>query len=235
MTVENLTFYGQRIANLTGEGFDEYELLLRSHDNRFPGKEYSQYMENAEKHAEYMEFLMTIIPKILSKNESTIFSLNIDHQDLEYDDTFTFLESIDEASRSRLKIELTEVAPLHRSLDAYFNGINEKSIARIHDLGYKIIYDDIAVGMNSIGNLLAIKKYVSRIKWSYLHFSRHFEVEQLREIILLLSNISQAYEMELVIEGVENQGMVNWLRNNSLNFHQGFYYSKPESLTTIDY
>ncbi|WP_406834983.1 hypothetical protein ABLU29_03305 [Lactococcus lactis] len=69
-------------------------------------------MKNQENHSVYIKHIVSEIEKILANTQSS-YSLNIDYQELYYEETFIHLDEIKD--KNRIKIELTERIPQNRT------------------------------------------------------------------------------------------------------------------------
>jgi EAL domain-containing protein (putative c-di-GMP-specific phosphodiesterase class I) len=171
--------------------------------------------------------------RILASNPTTSFSLNIDPQELEYAETFTLFEELVEY-KERLIIEITEKLPLQRNY-SYFSSMNIEALKTIYQLGYQIALDDVGQGVNSLDNVIAVKDYIDIIKFSSLSFRRKISEESLHDIIVLFASIASHLEKTFVVEGIEDQEFASWLEENISCYHQGYLYSTPANILTIDY
>lgn len=210
---------------------ESFELLLRSEEvlgNIFPKDKYVLCLSDEDTHREYLTWLAAEVISILGRHPETIFSLNLDHQELEYAATFEMLQQL-QPYNQQLTIEITEVAPVQRT-NGYFNTINRAAFKKINELGFKIAIDDVGQGINSFGNLLKVKDFIKRIKFSTLHFNRDISKESLEAYISFMDSIATELHKEFVVEGIEDEDFANWLTENTAGFHQGYFYSMPESL-----
>lgn len=231
--MNDLYFVGQKIVNLMDKNKTEYELLLRSHSvPGFPAQKYAEYIQSEKKHNEYLEFLQDEVQQILEINPKQRFALNLDQQELEYEDTFKMLAAIDEKLRPRLMIEITELPPLEQKTK-YDTAINIQAFERISNLGYQLSLDDVTQGNNSIGNLLYVVPYLKQMKWSYIHVINKATKEEVEYLIQLLNLIAQQYHLNLVIEGVEDREISEWLFDNNINNQQGYLFAKPAGVEPI--
>lgn len=226
-------FMGQKIVNLLKYEDPEYELLLRSHSvPGFPEKEYVSYMVSEDKHLEYLYFLECELIRILELNPGQRFSLNLDQQELEYDATLEFLCKIDVKLRGNLTIEITELPPIKRHKN-YPMTINVDVIRDINLLGYRVSLDDVTQGNNSIGNILLVMPYIHQIKWSYVHVLNRIPNASIEDLIQFLNKLSQQFDLELVIEGIEASEISDWLVKNNITNQQGFLFAKPAGVAPI--
>jgi FOG: EAL domain len=215
--------------NLERGEVNSYELLLRvqgGKGNYFPKNEYISCVVDPKLHKQYIKWLENYLIRLMSNTEDMVFSLNLDHQELEYSETIDLLEKYSNYKK-RLMIEVTEVAPINRE-GGYFSSINISAIQKIHNLGFRIALDDIGEGINSIGALYAIEDYVDRVKFSTLNFRKVLDDKQLKDLIILLSHSLKISGKEFVVEGVDDIIFSDWLQQEVKCLQQGYLFSIPE-------
>lgn len=226
-------FFCQRIKNTKNSNDKSYELLLRSADGAsFPAEEFSKIVVNKEKHKEYLIWLEEAIKSVVERYPNKIFSFNLDHQELEYDDTFNMLKKLSKF-KNRVIIEVTEVPPTLRNT-SYYSHVNLSAFQKIKNMGYRIALDDVAEGINSIGNLFLLLDFIDRVKFSTLSFKCSMNEDQLKKFIVYISNIAKFAKKDLVIEGIEDDLFSQWVSENITHLHQGYIYSKPHNIWPVE-
>lgn len=231
--ITDLYFVAQRIYDFNNLERIEYELLLRSKSERgFPTVAYEILINDNELHYEYLNHLLELIEKIIDLHPDMKFSFNIDQQELEYLETLETLAQASKKVKENLRIEITENAPTQRK-SSYFVGFNTDAIKEIYNIGFEVVFDDLGVGNNSLGNLLKIKDYVYRIKWSRVHFENTMNESEIRIMAEFIAKISHRTGMKVVIEGIENEEFSNWLVKHDVMLQQGFYLDRPITIAEI--
>lgn len=231
--MEKFRMFGQKIENLVNKAEISYELLLRSEkNNSFPASEFGEIVANVTKHKEYISWLSDTLTLILNTYPQYNFSFNLDHQELEYEETFSMLEKL-VIYKERIVVEITEIAPLLRNTP-YFTSINMEAFQKIKDFGFKIALDDVGQGMNSTGNLLQVLDKIDRIKFSTLIFRKKIDEMYLKKLLIFIGDITYMANKELVVEGIEDSKFSEWINHNITQLHQGYYYSKPENIWPVE-
>lgn len=231
--MEKFRLYGQKIENTMNKEEKSYELLLRSQKGeRFPVEEFSKIVTNRNLHLEYSGWFTDTLISILETYPTYQFSFNLDHQELEYADTYEMLSKLVKY-KERLIIEITEIVPILRNT-SYFTQINYSAFKQIKEWGFKIALDDVGQGMNSTGNLIQVIDMIDRIKFSTLIFQRNIDELYLKKLIIFIADISYMAEKELVIEGIEDEIFSKWVGENITQLHQGYFYSKPQNIWPIE-
>lgn len=231
---ENLTFFRQRIVRKQGTEMviqdEEYELLLRcSIDGHyiFPAKELGQAMLDHLEHKYYLKKLERLLEDIL-RTTSGVYSINIDPQQLYYEETFVLFEHFQKFNK-RLKIELTEHLPYQRKGE-YTTLFPLDQIVKLYEWGYKIVLDDFLSGINGIDKLINLSPWISGVKISKLTFKR--EVSDSRfctfifEIAKLIQNINP--RLSLVIEAEESKEMIEKYSDDW--YYQTYFFDTPSKI-----
>jgi hypothetical protein len=111
----------------------------------FPRRITLEIIGNREYHEIYISHISKILDNIL-KNNSCIYSLNIDYQELYYPEALKFLREF--KYKDNLKLELTERIPLYRD-NTYEEFVPVEIIKEIFNLGYTIVFDNFLSGVNT--------------------------------------------------------------------------------------
>ncbi|MDG6142786.1 EAL domain-containing protein [Lactococcus formosensis] len=151
-----------------------------------------------------------------------MYSLNIDYQELFYPETIEFLKAF--KYKEKLKIELTERIPLYRN-NNYSELVPREIIKKIKEMGYDIVLDDFLLGINSLGSLIVLGPFITRIKLSVLEIKDFVESEKLFDYLLAIEAIVKQFEKEIVIEGVEDKDLLQSFPKEWKQ--QSYYYSIP--------
>ncbi|QPS70391.1 EAL domain-containing protein [Lactococcus garvieae] len=223
MKFDELIFYRQKIINFAEDKEVEYELLLRlrtSDGCYFPSEMFDEIVSDHEKHNLYLKRLDELLQEQLKKDDYT-YSLNLDYQELYFDETVEFLR--DFKYKNRLRIELTERLPVNCYDEE--NVLPLEAIKSIKEMGYAIALDDFLSGINHYTTLFVLNAYVDRVKISALDFNSYLSHDELQKFIFSIVNTIAFLEKEIVIEGVEEEEVLaafpkEWLQ-------QTYYYDRP--------
>lgn len=234
MDLTHFSFYRQGIITVPLSSTAHYELLLRQEGeagNTFPKGAYESFIKNHDYHKSYSQWLENTLKELLYEESDNHYTLNLDHQELEYEETFTLLENL-KPYRKHLSIEITET-PVYDRSGGYFHNLNIMAFKYIASLGYKIALDDVTQGVNSIGNLLTVLPYISRVKFSLVHFKSCLNNALLVQLLLFLREFCNTFDKEMVVEGIENETTAQWLLEHNITIHQGYYYDLPSPIPKI--
>lgn len=118
-----------------------------------------------------------------------------------------------------LEIEVTEDSVMRNT---------EQCIRTMQDLktlGVSLSIDDFGTGYSSLS-------YLRKFPIHYLKVDRAFIKNVLRdpsdaEIVKAMIQLADAFKLEVVAEGVEDEEILAFLKENACAYYQGYYFSKP--------
>jgi len=141
-----------------------------------------------------------------------------DHgRNIEFFLTKSFEES--QLKPGMLEIEITESLLMHGSDDMIL------SLQRLREIGIGISLDDFGTGYSSLSYLKHFPISTIKIDRSFVKDVTTNEKDaRLVQAIVMLGN---ALELNVIGEGIEQAGHVDYLRNLSCGGGQGYYFSKP--------
>lgn len=128
-------------------------------------------------------------------------------------------------NREMVEFEITESGIIENSKEALMK------LFKIRTLGIKIAMDDFGTGLSSLSNLIAYPIDVLKIDKSFVDKLPGNEEAKIvvNSIISLANNLGY----EVVAEGIESSGQLEYLKEKKCEFFQGYYYSEP--LTASDF
>jgi EAL domain-containing protein (putative c-di-GMP-specific phosphodiesterase class I) len=102
---------------------------------------------------------------------------------------------------------------------------NLQALHRLHTLGVRLTIDDFGTGYSSLAYLKRFPVDVVKIDQSFVRDVPH----DLDDVAIVKSIIALAHSLrlEVVAEGVENESQLAFLRGNSCDLMQGYYFGKP--------
>ena len=122
------------------------------------------------------------------------------------------------ANPSLLKVEMTESVVM----DNVTLAIKELQILR--SAGVKIALDDFGTGYSSFEYLAQLPINTIKIDKSFI--IPVFDQKSNEHIVMAITSLAHALNMDVIAEGVETTEHVEYLKNNKIDILQGFYYSK---------
>ena len=136
-----------------------------------------------------------------------------------------FVESVirsAEIDPSLLELEITESAVM-RNVDEAIRTLKE-----LKNLGISIAVDDFGTGYSSLS-------YLRRLPIDRLKIDRSFVTDIARDaandsVIDAIIALARGLSLEVIAEGVETPGQVDFLKKRGCEIAQGYFYSHPLSL-----
>ncbi len=226
-------YYQQLIRSVNGLVSDE-EALARWIDpvkGLIPPDHFIYVLEDAKLIHRLDLFVLECVLKdmeeVKSQNMPLVpVSINLSKYDFELCDIVDEINKRVKASSipsSMITIEVTESVS---SLDAEFV---IRQIQRFHEAGFQVWMDDFGNGYSSL-NMLQLYEF-DLIKFD-MRFMREFNISKKNHIILReLIQMATKLGLDTVVEGVETIEQVKFLREIGCSKMQGYYFSKPISMS----
>ena len=159
----------------------------------------------------------------LSRNNIIPLSINLSKSTLMRHDFLEVLESIIKKYDVDLKyieFEITE----REYVDYSIQEINDK-IYSVRELGIKISLDDFGSGNSNLSFSMNIDLDIIKIDKSIIN--KIGKNEKIDYFLLLILDLANKNNIDLVAEGIETKGQLEFLIDNGYKFGQGYYFSKP--------
>jgi diguanylate cyclase (GGDEF)-like protein len=119
----------------------------------------------------------------------------------------------------QIEIEITERYMLDQAEGA------ETELRQLRDLGHAICVDDFGTGYSSLSYLKRLPLKVIKIDRSFINNIPHDQNDL--AISQAIISLSHSLGYEVVAEGVETKSQMDYLIENSCNYAQGYFFSKP--------
>ncbi len=149
-------------------------------------------------------------------------SVNISVKDFYYTDIYETLVSLVEKYNiepDRLKLEITE---------SVFMTEKERQIDIINSLkeyGFLIEIDDFGSGYSSLNMLKEVPADILKMDMAFLSMDKN--APRGRKIVNTIITLAKALGMMVIIEGVETEDQLNYLKGTGADYLQGYYFNKP--------
>jgi diguanylate cyclase (GGDEF)-like protein/PAS domain S-box-containing protein len=229
--------YRQSITSLQEDDSTEhYELLLRMHDEDgdivppgafIPAAERYNLMNAVDRWV--IDAAFKHISEIQQKGDEGIYSLNLSGNSLNDDELPGYIQQkIGEyrIKTGQLCFEITETA-------AVFNLEKASRIIRsLKKLGCRFALDDFGSGLSSFSYLKNLPVDFLKIDGSFVKDMNTDPMN--RAIVEAINQVGHTLSIRTIAEFVENQDIVNLLRDIGVDFAQGYHFCKPEPLAGAD-
>ena len=216
----------QPIFDLQTEKIVKYEVLARAVDGE---NIYAPYLFLGA--AERLG-LLTAITKIMVnksfaffKNNKHQFSINITERDLLEKEFYDFLVaktkyySIDPA---RVTFEILEGVTMGVDSDSIVKKLN-----RLREYGFLLAVDDFGVANSNFSRLLEIE--LDFIKIDGIFIKNIVNSKKDENIVRAIVNLAKTLEIKTVAEFVENQEIMDKVKECGIDYAQGYHIGKPEN------
>lgn len=119
-----------------------------------------------------------------------------------------------------LNLEITESAFIEDQ------SLVMKTISRLHELGFQIMMDDFGSGYSSLNVLKDMDVDYLKIDMNFLQEDAKFNGKG-EKVLTSVVRMAKWLQLPAIVEGVETQEQVDFLRCIGCEYAQGFYFAKP--------
>ncbi|MEZ5424861.1 MAG: EAL domain-containing protein [Pyrinomonadaceae bacterium] len=118
-----------------------------------------------------------------------------------------------------LKLEITETVIMSNAEQVI------KTVGKLRKMGVRVSIDDFGTGYSSLS-------YLHRLPIDTLKIDRSFidcigREDEHTEIVRTIIKLACSLGMDVVAEGIESENQLDFLKEISCDYGQGYYYSKP--------
>ncbi len=108
----------------------------------------------------------------------------------------------------------------------------ERCVRALQEKGFTILMDDFGSGYSSLNTLKDIHVDILKIDMKFL--DDNLNSERSKQILKSVVALAQNLETPVIIEGVETENQVEFLKGVGCVYGQGYYYSKPIEVTKFE-
>lgn len=156
-------------------------------------------------------------------------SINFSAQDFDHADIVGALNEMFErhgVGKENVIIEITE-QDVATATDRF-----KQQLVNLRENGYRLWFDDFGSGYSSLNVLSQFDVDVLKLDLEFLrHLDDHNGAN--RHIMKATIDLARKLGIRTLVEGMETEEHLNFLRELGCEFAQGFYYYRPESLASI--
>ena len=236
--LENDAFvlFGQPIVSVGGDNEKYCEILLRMENKDGSLIPPGEFLPAAERYnlASQIDYWVIKNALILLKEHPSIFntyssfSINLSGEFIAKPETMEYIREQLKASGIKgenITFEVTETAAISNLI--YANEL----ISSVKELGCKFSLDDFGSGLSSFG-------YLKRLPVDYLKIDGLFVRDIVRDKIDLsmvkaINEVGHLMGMRTIAEYVEDQSILDCLKDINVDFAQGYFICKPKALSEI--
>jgi PAS domain S-box-containing protein len=219
--------YFQPIINNSTNKVEKYESLVRLINE--DGKVISPYefLSISKRGSYYNKITKRVLENSFTmlKNITTELSINLSTLDIEKDETREFIYKLlldHEEDRNRLVFELLED---ERVKD--FESVKE-FIGVVKAMGVSIAIDDFGAGYSNFERLLEFQPDILKIDGSLI---KNIMVDKYSQnVVETIVAFAKRQNIKTIAEYVENKEIFDFLNELGVDYSQGYYFGRPESL-----
>ena len=161
-------------------------------------------------------------PEILALRPDLRFSVNLSQQDLTDPRTIDRLRDLLAAG----------LRPINLTIEATERGVMEKEAAtpvlrQIRALGMRVAIDDFGTGYANLAHLQDFEVDAIKIDKSFVDTIGTQAVTA--HVALLIIEMGKTLSLDLVAEGIEQADQADYLRDNGVQYGQGWLFGRPMS------
>ncbi len=157
-------------------------------------------------------------------------SINVSQTDLISVDVANQLERL--ATRHAVpthfvKVEITESACADNPEDV------KVLTTKLRSLGFSVLIDDFGSGASSLSMLQTIEADVIKLDGRFMSMNT-YQANRSENIVKSIINMSWEIGMPVIVEGVETEKQVAFLRDLGTRYAQGYYYYRPMPVESFE-
>jgi PAS domain S-box-containing protein len=219
--------YFQPIINNATKKVEKYESLVRLINE--DGKIISPYefLSISKRGSYYNKITKRVLENSFAmlKNVNTELSINLSTLDIEKDETREFIYELlesHEKDRHRLVFELLEDESVKdfKSIKTF--------IQKVKAMGVFIAIDDFGAGYSNFERLLEFEPDILKIDGSLI--KNIITDKYSRNVVETIVQFAKRQNIKTIAEYVENKEIFEFLNELGVDYSQGYYFGKPESL-----
>lgn len=233
---EDILVYYQPIVNANTLKVCDTEALCRWEDKKYGMLNPGEFIEILETYRLIHKLDLYVVSKICGHYlefkkhhiEMMPVSINISRLDFELCDIVGELCTLVDRvglPRNKMHIEITESALSSN------NEILRTGIQRLHKAGFEVWMDDFGSGYSSLNILKDYNFDMIKIDMRFLNSLN--ENPKTRTILAHTIRMIKALNLSALMEGVEMEDHLEFVREVGCNKLQGYYFSKPQSFEVL--
>jgi len=220
--------YFQPIINNATQKIEKYESLVRLINEEGQVISPYEFLSISKRGSYYNKITKRVLENSFDmlKNVNTELSINLSTLDIEKDETREFIYELlesHEEDRNRLVFELLEDESVKD-----FQSI-KTFIKKVKAMGVFIAIDDFGAGYSNFERLLEFEPDLLKIDGSLI--KNIITDKYSRNVVETIVQFAKRQNIKTIAEYVENKEIFEFLHNLGVDYSQGYYFGKPESLS----
>jgi len=240
LSVDKFVLFVQPIAEIRPDGYDDtvkYEILLRMEDDNGSLITPFRLISAAERYNLMKQVDRWVINRALHEiasliriygSELPMFSINLSGQSVMDSDLISYI--IGKFAQTKVPpqnicFEITETSAMCDMNRAV------ALLEFLHDIGCKVALDDFGAGECSFGYLKSLPVDYLKVDGQFVKDVDTCEVH--KEMLRFVQRVATILEMKTVAEFVENESILDCLREMKIDYAQGYHVSKPFNIAEL--
>ena len=232
---DGFILYAQPILDLRTDEITRYEILLRLLDrdgNVIPPGAFLDIAEQFGLSGDIDRWVLGRTTEILSDSEimgkGISFAINLSPRtmtDKEFLELISSMPEISVIGPVRLVMEITETAAI------YNIHVAKDFLRTLRGRGYEFALDDFGMGFSSFYQLKNLDVDYLKIDGSFIRNLSHDPVD--KHLVLAMVHLARSLGKQTIAEFVEDQEILDILREIGVDCAQGFHIGRPRPLDDI--
>lgn len=228
ITNDGFEVYYQPIYSTTDDKVNSAEALIRLKDKKYNYISPENFIPAAEKNGMIIQigdFVLDSVCKFIASENFKqagldYIEVNLSvYQCMEPDLVYKVQNCVNKygISPKQLNFEITESASEQ-------GAIILKNIAKLSELGFHFSLDDYGTGYSNIRRIITLPLNIIKFDKTFVREAKNPQMK-----IVIKNSIDMIKEMnkKIVVEGIETSEMLETFSDLSVDFIQGYYFSKP--------
>ena len=229
--VDDFDVYLQPIIDVeSGElkGFEGLARLFDENGKQFPTHEIIKLFEQDGTITKLDKYIFRTICKYISECTSVnrdefFFTFNISPLSL----TREYVEYLERTVHSFNINPESIIIEIIETLGFKDVRISIELLDMIKRIGFKIAMDDFGMGYSSLSYITKLPLDLIKIDKSFIHDYEHNTFN--RTILNTIKDISNSLHLDILVEGIETESQLEFIKGLKAQYYQGYYHSKPMS------
>ena len=235
LSTDSLNVAFQPIQNIAEQRLSHFEALLRVSDEEGKPLPTFKFIQSAETSGLIQEVDLRIVDKVLEYKQklerqgiAAVFAINLSGISFRnpnlYDEISRKLKHYN-VNTEEIIFEITETSAVEDAVST------AEKMRDIKKLGCKFALDDFGVGFSSLYHIKQLPIDLVKIDGSFI---RHLVTEaEDRALVKAVVEVAKVFGLVTVAEFVENQEILDILKELGVDYAQGYHISKPEPFDSV--